>query len=249
VCFRLRARSRSTSPASGEQITHWVDHSGSDPNPLRVCFGLVLLLCDDIRHKQVLLAVGPFSRYPEAQVAQYLASSPAVGRRFMAIQGDLAHVAWQLSHDFPSLLCDLLVFIPDHIMPGAESEAEEKLRNLILCAGTLTRLRGDVSEMPQTQREGEGEAKQSLLVDDRRRQQEKSLTRLFVLDGWPCRHARFVSFVLLPFFVDALLYACVYARAVVHFYACALACVRAQLACAHRVVLSCDVRMRTGAHG
>jgi hypothetical protein len=126
VCFRLRARSRSTSPASGEQITHWVDHSGSDPNPLRVCFGLVLLLCDDIRHKQVLLAVGPFSRYPEAQVAQYLASSPAVGRRFMAIQGDLAHVAWQLSHDFPSLLCDLLVFIPDHIMPGAESEAEEE---------------------------------------------------------------------------------------------------------------------------
>ena len=145
----------------------------------------------------------------------------------MAIQGDLAHVAWQLSHDFPSLLCDLLVFIPDHIMPGAESEAEEKLRNLILCAGTLTRLRGDVSEMPQTQREGEGGAKQSLLVDDRRRQQEKSLTRLFVLDGWPCRHARFVSFVLLPFsLMRSCMRVCMRARSSIFMLALSHVCAR-----------------------
>ena len=120
----------------------------------------------------------------------------------MAIQGDLAHVAAQLSYDFPSLLCELLVFIPDHSVPEAESEAADKLRNIILCAGTLTRLRRDVSETPQTQREGDGGAKQglgdvveSLLVDDRRRQQEESLTRLFVLDGWPCRHAWFPPFL------------------------------------------------------
>ena len=146
-------------------------------------------------HKQVLLAVDPLWRQPEAQAAQFLASSPAVGRRFVAIKGELARMAARLSSNYPSLLCDLVVFIPDLGVPEAKSEAEEKLLELILCAGTLTRLRGSEKSPAQGEDEGGaqgggGDAERDLRLGDRRRKEEKSWTRLFVLDGWPCRHAR-----------------------------------------------------------
>jgi hypothetical protein len=130
----------------------------------------------------------------------------------VAIKGDLARMAAQLSSHFPSLLCDLMVFIPDLGVPEATSEAEEKLRDLILCAGTLTRLRG--AEKSPAQGEDEGGARggrgaeRDLRPGDRQRKHEKSLTRLFVLDGWPCRHARSLL-VSIYFLFHVLLCVCV----------------------------------------
>lgn len=272
MCLWLRARSHSAPPPSRERIFHKFCsarrpegstglaatpvHSGFDPVPRRVCLPLVLLFCDVTRlcHKQVLLAVDPLWRQPEEQAAQFLASSPAVGRRFVAIKGDLARMAAQLSSSFPSLLCDLLVFIPDLGVPEAKSEAEEKLRDLILCAGTLTRLRGAEKSPAQDEDEGGaqgggGDAERDLRLGDRRRKQETSWTRLFVLDGWPCRHARsllvsYLFFIRVPLCVSV----CVRALAFI-FNTRARATVHARVPCKFAKLCITVTRTRAGARG
>jgi hypothetical protein len=172
----------------------------------------------------------------------------------VAIKGDLARMAAQLSSNFPSLLCDLVVFIPDLGVPEAKSEAEEKLRNLILCAGTLTRLRGAEKSPAQGEDEGGaqgvgGDTEQDLRLGDRRRKQEKSWTRLFVLDGWPCRHARslLVSYL---FFIYVLMCVCVCARARAFIFSTrARATVSARVPCKFARLCIVVTRTRAGALG
>lgn len=149
---------------------------------------------------QVVVVVDELRRVGQRETAQVLASSASVGHRFLAVQGGIGNMTGQLIKIFPSMMCDVTVIIPEPLpTPEQErtgawqstvdtGEEEQRLRDLILCAGALSSSRAQVAA--------------STADDGRDATTSKSWNaknsasdgmRMVVLDGWPCRHARYVA--------------------------------------------------------
>jgi hypothetical protein len=139
----------------------------------------------------LVVAIDPLSTLVQMEAARFLASLRSCGHRFVALKGNVANQTRQLIERFPSFVCGIVIIIPDGLVEKegkadesnlehlqaqeelAEMDAENKLRNLVLCAGALTLSRLSV------EKEIWGDGGRG--VDER---------QMLVMDGWPCRTRR-----------------------------------------------------------
>ena len=161
----------------------------------------------------IVLAIDEFANRVQRQAAAFLAGTTPLGRRFLALQGDVGNTTAQLIAEFPTLICDLSVIIPASLLPLRAvavpgrldaADDERKVRQLILCASALSaprsaRARGNARDSAHN---GGAEADASWV--DSLLRQDSSETRengedssgsghigqegqkMLLVDGYPC---------------------------------------------------------------